>query len=242
MNPSEEFRLKLESGNISEALSFLVSKIVEFKITTWIATEEDNAKRTRVSNQETSFETTDNNTKAKVAPDSCLRTTFNLLEGIEHQLGKSILTSESYLEVREYHLSQVDRIDQMVNNNLETLKKIVEILEKSKDWQAIEIPTEAINIPNREITSSFDTETDFKTNSNGNQTTIISKINKNSVIFIADDNVPGNGNSDRPENIDLPPHTRGKLKQEDWGDWLDVNGEETAMKSNSNNGENKDLE
>ncbi len=241
MNPSEEFRLKLESGNISEAVSFLVSKIVEFKITTWIATEEDDAKGTQVYAQETSFETT-NNTKAKVAPDSCLRTTFNLLEGIEHQLGKSILTSESYLEVREYHLSQIDRIDQMVNNNLETLKKIIEILEKSKDRQTIETPTEAIDIPDQEIASSFDTETDFKTNSNGNQTTVISKINKNSVIFLADDNVLANGNFDPPDDIDLLPQARGKLKQEDWGDWLDVNGEKTTMKSNSDNSENKDLE
>jgi hypothetical protein len=229
MNPSEEFQSKLESGNISEALNFLVSKVVEFKIKTWIATEESDSETTEV--------------KAKVSPNSCLKTTFNLLEGIEHQLGKSILTSESYLEVREYHLSQIDRIDRSVKNNLEILKKIVEILEKNKNTQDLEIPTEKMAIVDRETISSPDLETDLTTNGNDKGKKVISQTNRNSVIFLADDNLITNGNFNQYDNIDLPPQTRKKLQQEDWGDWLEFTDEdigETSIDSDSNNAENKD--
>ena len=43
MKASEEFRAKMQAGEIFEALTLAISEAVELKITTWVATAEANS-------------------------------------------------------------------------------------------------------------------------------------------------------------------------------------------------------
>jgi hypothetical protein len=218
MTPSEEFQSKLETGNVAEVLNFLVSKMLEFKVTTWIAADDRDL--------ENSTDTITSH--SQVAPNFCLKTTFNLLEGIEHQLGKSILTSEAYLNAREYHLSQVDRLDETVKNNLEILKKIVEMLDKNHGVRDIEASKEKITIVDRESTSISDAKTDLNDDNRNDFNRIVSRTSQNSVLFLADDTIVTNGDfkqHEKYDNIEIDSQVRTELKQEDWGDWLDVSDE-----------------
>jgi hypothetical protein len=233
MNNNEEFKAKLETGNIAELVKFLASKMLEFKVTTWIATDED------TSEKQSKIET--ESSPSQIAPNFCLKTTFNLLEGIEHQLGKSVLTSESYLDVREYHLSQVDRLDETVKNNLEILKKIVEIVEQNRDTRT----TEKMVLLDKENTSISENNIDRNNDDRHKSNKIISRTSQNSVLFLADDTLITNGDFKQHDNyseIDIDSQTRKELKPEDWGDWLDATsdniGTETSTLLNDDRQEN----
>jgi hypothetical protein len=213
MNSNEEFKAKLETGNISELVKFIASKMLEFKVTTWIATDENIP--------EIQAETEAENSQSQIAPNFCLRTKFSLLEGIEHQLGKSVLTSESYLDLREYHLSQVERLDETVKNNLEILKKIVEVVEQNRNTKT----TEKMVLLDQENISTSDLNLDLSKDDSNKSNKIISRTSQNSVLFLADDTLITNGDfkqHDNYNNINIDSQTRKELKQEDWGDWLDA--------------------
>ena len=70
MASSDDFREQLKAGNITEALALALSEAVELKITTWVASAEDDVET------------------AEARPGHRLHTRINMIEGdIENEIG-----------------------------------------------------------------------------------------------------------------------------------------------------------
>jgi hypothetical protein len=107
---SDDFREQLKAGNITEALALALSEAVELKITTWVASAED-----------------DEADKAKSGHR--LRTRINLIEGdIENEIGDQFLSNGRYRELHQFHLEQVAEGNKIIHNNLKSLQKLFEAL------------------------------------------------------------------------------------------------------------------
>jgi hypothetical protein len=107
---SDDFREQLKAGNITEALALALGEAVELKITTWVASAED-----------------DEADKAK--PGHRLRTRINLIEGdIENEIGDQFLSNGRYRELHQFHLEQVAEGNKIIHNNLKSLQKLFEAL------------------------------------------------------------------------------------------------------------------
>ncbi len=108
MASSDDFREKLKAGNITEALALALSEAVELKITTWVASAEDDI---------------------EAKPGHRLRTRINLVDGdIENEIGDQFIGSGSYKELRQFHLEQVAEGNKIIQNNLKSLQKLFEVL------------------------------------------------------------------------------------------------------------------
>jgi hypothetical protein len=107
---SDDFREQLKAGNITEALALALGEAIELKITTWVASEEDNE-------------------ADEAKPGHRLRTRINLIEGdIENEIGDQFLSNGRYRELRQFHLEQVAEGNKIIHNNLKSLQKLFEAL------------------------------------------------------------------------------------------------------------------
>ena len=111
MASSDDFREQLKAGNITEALALALSKAVELKITTWVASAEDGVDATEAK------------------PGHRLRTRINMIEGdIENEIGEQFLGYGPYRELRQFHLDQVAESNKIIQSNLKSLQKLFEVL------------------------------------------------------------------------------------------------------------------
>ncbi|HEY9635723.1 MAG TPA: hypothetical protein V6D14_20125 [Coleofasciculaceae cyanobacterium] len=111
MTSSDDFRKQLKAGNITEALALALSKAVELKITTWVASESD------------TFEA------SQAKPGHSLRTRINTIEGkIENEIGDQFIGNGPYRELRQFHLDQVAEGNKIIQSNLKSLQKVFEVL------------------------------------------------------------------------------------------------------------------
>jgi len=111
MASSDDFREQLKAGNITEALALALSKAVELKITTWVASAEDGVEA------------------AEAKPGHRLHTRINMIEGdIENEIGEEFLGYGRYRELRQFHLDQVAEGNKIIQNNLKSLQKLFEVL------------------------------------------------------------------------------------------------------------------
>jgi|GEM_PF-5604911 len=102
MGASEEFKEAIKKGKLAEALMLAMSQAVELKITTWVATPE---------------------TEATGKKGKRLKTKFNLIEGIENEIGEELIGK--YQELQKLHFSQVAAGSETIKNNLESLEKML---------------------------------------------------------------------------------------------------------------------
>jgi hypothetical protein len=111
MASSDDFKEQLKAGNITEALALALSKAVELKITTWVASAEDGVEA------------------AEAKPGHRLHTRINMIEGdIENEIGEEFLGYGRYRELRQFHLDQVAEGNKIIQNNLKSLQKLFEVL------------------------------------------------------------------------------------------------------------------
>jgi hypothetical protein len=108
---SDDFRAQLKAGNLTDALALALSKAVELKITTWVASAEDD------------FEAPD------AKPGQRLRTHVKTIDGkIENEIGDQFIGNGPYRELRQFHLDQVAEGSKIIQNNLKSLQKLFEVL------------------------------------------------------------------------------------------------------------------
>ena len=111
MASSDDFREQLKAGNITEALALALSEAVELKITTWVASAEDDVET------------------AEARPGHRLHTRINMIEGdIENEIGDQFIDKGPYTDLRQFHLDQVAEGNRIIQNNLKSLQKLFEVL------------------------------------------------------------------------------------------------------------------
>ncbi|MFZ4667628.1 MAG: hypothetical protein ACOYME_14480 [Prochlorotrichaceae cyanobacterium] len=109
---SQSFKEKLAGNNLVEALTAALSEAIELKITTWVS-EAD--------------QTTQQGEQGK--PGHRMQTRINIVDGdVETEIGELFLNQGPYAELREFHIQQVQKGQDTIRNNLESLQKLFGIL------------------------------------------------------------------------------------------------------------------
>jgi hypothetical protein len=111
MAASDDFRKQLKAGNLKEALALALSKAVELKITTWVASGSDDLEETNAK------------------PGHRLRTHIKSIEGkIENEIGDQFIGNGPYRELQQFHTEQVAESNKIIQSNLQSLQKLFETL------------------------------------------------------------------------------------------------------------------
>ncbi len=111
MAASDDFRKQLKAGNLKEALALALSKAVELKITTWVASGSDDLEETNAK------------------PGHRLRTHIKSIEGkIENEVGDQFIGNGPYRELQQFHTEQVAESNKIIQSNLQSLQKLFETL------------------------------------------------------------------------------------------------------------------
>jgi hypothetical protein len=109
----EEFKEKLRSGEIYDALTIAMSEAIELKVTTWVSSAEE------------SQGTLDREPQS----GRCLRTRINIVDGeVENEIGSDFIGNEAYAELQRFHLEQVREGREILLKNLESLQKMFVVL------------------------------------------------------------------------------------------------------------------
>ena len=106
LNP--EFRAKIQTGEIFEALSIAMSEAIELEVTTWI----DSADLDQI-------------TIAQSLSGNRLHTRLNLLDGtVNHEIDLKLIDNPAYSELQRWHIEQVNRRQDSFIENLTSLEKM----------------------------------------------------------------------------------------------------------------------
>jgi hypothetical protein len=119
----DEFKDKLRSGEIFEALTIAMSEAIELKVTTWVSS---------AGSPPTTQDFSANGTlKAELETPSslCLHTRINLVDGeVENRIGSEFIDHEAYAELQKFHLEQVKEGREILLKNLESLQKMFVVM------------------------------------------------------------------------------------------------------------------
>ncbi|MDJ0532760.1 MAG: hypothetical protein QNJ70_09730 [Xenococcaceae cyanobacterium MO_207.B15] len=111
MTAIEEFKEKIQAGEIYDALSIAMSEAIELKITTWVASSETD------------------NLDDGAKPGYRMRTRINLADGeVENEIGREFASNPAYEELQKLHLEQVQQGREIILNNLASLQKMFVML------------------------------------------------------------------------------------------------------------------
>ena len=106
MAKGEDFKQAIRAGNINEAFLVAMSNAPELNITTKIITADGHS------------------TEGGSEIDNYLHTHINLIEGkVENEIGEK-LTGDRYSEIKQFHLQQVTKGHQTIQQNLLSLQKM----------------------------------------------------------------------------------------------------------------------
>lgn len=115
MPASEKFKGELQNNNFVGALKTALSEAIELEIVTWVvpADQDDFGQ----------------DTPENALPGHLMRTRINLVDGdIENKIGSHFVGSGPYTELRQFHLEQVQKSQDIIQKNLTNLKQLFEIL------------------------------------------------------------------------------------------------------------------
>ena len=108
MTALEEFRGKIASGKVFDALTLAMSEAIELDITTWVASNDTDG------------------TEDSCQPGYRMRTRINIVDGeIENEIGREFVTNPAYVELQKLHLEQVQQGRETLLNNLVSLQAIL---------------------------------------------------------------------------------------------------------------------
>ncbi|MBP0017273.1 MAG: hypothetical protein J7647_06900 [Cyanobacteria bacterium SBLK] len=172
MPSSQEFREALQAGKIQEAFTLALAEAVELKITTWVSSSDFDAD---APPREATSTIASRGSVDEAKPGHRLRTNINLMQGdIEHEIGDRFLQNNAYRELLQFHFTQVDKGQQIIEQNIHSLQKIFSLVTSLKTSPSDSTPAaialeEAETEPLAEIEStteehrfsenSFDAET-----------------------------------------------------------------------------------
>ena len=112
MTALEEFRDKIASGQVFDALTLAMSEAIELDITTWVASNDTDG--------------TSDGTEDSCQPGYRMRTRINIVDGeIENEIGREFATNPAYVELQKLHLEQVQQGREILLNNLVSLQAIL---------------------------------------------------------------------------------------------------------------------
>jgi hypothetical protein len=133
--PSSEFKRKVKKLNakgegfniddVIDAIKTAIVEVVELEITTWVP----------------DFPTQLEQSQQQVAqPGNRMYTVINLIDGdINNEVGSQFVGSGPYIELREFHLSQIKESREIMQKNIESLQKLygffIEIMKSRKTSQ-----------------------------------------------------------------------------------------------------------
>ena len=104
MAASDDFKQQLKAGKIVDALTLALGEAIELEITTWVSSESG----------------TDS-----PLPGHRLRTRMNIVDGeIDNEVGPQFIGNGPYIELRQFHLEQLQVGRQMMQSNLATLQQL----------------------------------------------------------------------------------------------------------------------
>ena len=133
MTSSEDFKQAIKKGNINEAFLVAMTNASELNITTKIITADGHS--------------------TDVGPeiDNYLHTHINLIEGkVENEIGEK-LTGDRYSEIKQFHLQQVTKGHQTIQQNLLSLQRMFQLMSSfqqhasSQTW--VDIAADVANFP-----------------------------------------------------------------------------------------------
>lgn len=125
MTAIEQFKNKIQAGEIYDALALAMSEAIELKITTWVANSETD------------------NLDDDSQPGYRMRTSINLVEGtIDNEIGREFANNPAYEELEKLHLEQVKRGREIILNNLASLQTMFAMFNETM----AEIPESADNL------------------------------------------------------------------------------------------------
>lgn len=138
MTAMEEFRQKIQAGQMFEALTLAMSEAIELEITTWVASSE--------------IDSVDES-----QPGYRLHTRINLVDGeVDNEIGSEFLQNPAYSELKQMHLEQVQQGRETLLKNLASLQKMFTIVNDTFS----EIPQEqSPQLPNSKLSLGKSSET-----------------------------------------------------------------------------------
>jgi len=115
MSASDKFKGELQNNNFVGALKTALSEAIELEIVTWVVPADQD---------ELGQDTPEN-----ALPGHLMRTRINLVDGdIDNEIGSHFVGSGPYTELRQFHLEQVQKGQDIIQKNLTNLKQLFEIL------------------------------------------------------------------------------------------------------------------
>lgn len=129
MTPLEEFRQKVEAGEIFAALAIAMSEAVELDVTTSI--------------------TSDRNREESPQSGCWMHTRINLIDGnIENEISREFANNSAYAHLQKLHLEQVKQGREIVLNNLASLQSMFAMLKETQSKiQEISATSETKSLP-----------------------------------------------------------------------------------------------
>ena len=133
MTAIEQFRAKIEAGEIKEALALAISEAIELKITTWVASDR----------QETLTES---------QPGYRWRTRLDIVNGeVENEIGSEFINNPAYRELQKLHLEQVQQGREILLRNIETLQAMFAIYNNAlKQNSSVSLPSDSSSLSSAE--------------------------------------------------------------------------------------------
>jgi hypothetical protein len=163
----DNFKNALRAGNFEEAFVGLLSKAVEFSITTWVVSDSGDSTESEASNP--------------AKPGNSLRTRINLLEGeINNEIDRNCLENGLSQELQQFHLEQVAKGNEIIEKNLESVEKLIQLLATFKQQKSELEDTKLESLPIvKEITAEIDQKPKFisKKTAFNSKMTFLSAIN-----------------------------------------------------------------
>ncbi|MFB8790878.1 MAG: hypothetical protein U7123_19000 [Potamolinea sp.] len=112
---SDDFKEKLRTGKIVDALTLALGEAIELEITTWVSS----------SNSDANILTKEYQPSA----DCRMRTRINIVEGdIDNEIGTQFIGNGPYTELRQFHMEQVHEGRDIIQQNLENLQQLFTVL------------------------------------------------------------------------------------------------------------------
>lgn len=134
MASSDDFKQAIRAGNINEAFLVAMSNAPELNITTKIITAEGHS------------------IEGESQIDNYLHTHINLIEGkVENEIGEK-LTGDRYSEIKQFHLQQVTKGHQTIQQNLLSLQRMFQLMssfqqQASSHASWVDIAADVANLP-----------------------------------------------------------------------------------------------
>jgi len=142
MPPSDDFRAALRAGKLEEAFLLAMGRATELEVTTWVVPAGSGRA-----------------TPAQLAPQPGwrLRTRIDLLQGdIENEVGDRFLRDRHYQELRQFHREQVGRGSEIIAQNIESLRRLFDVMRALHSSTAIAPPDELVPSDDPQLPSSTD--------------------------------------------------------------------------------------